>query len=170
MMSLKMFNMMSLKMLFMLAILMALAMTLSPTSAKKNYPSMMKKTFMMKTSHSSTYHTYDIPLHQSPEPISLRGTNRFLAQKLVRVNMTCDKYPRASRAKGSPGRDYCKKKCVDVRTDRLNCGKCGKKCKYSEICCKGACVNPRDNKKHCGSCDNKCDKGSLCVYGMCSYA
>ncbi|CAL5410646.1 unnamed protein product [Camellia sinensis] len=155
--------MMSLKMLFMLAMLMALAMTLSPTSAEEELPLNDKEDIQ-------TSETYDIPSHQNPEPISLRGTNRFLAQKMVRVNMTCDKYPKVCRAKGSPGRDCCKKKCVDVRTDRLNCGMCGKKCKYSEICCKGACVNPRDNKKHCGSCDNKCDKGSLCVYGMCSYA
>uniref|UniRef100_A0A7N2LT48 Stigma-specific Stig1 family protein n=1 Tax=Quercus lobata TaxID=97700 RepID=A0A7N2LT48_QUELO len=107
---------------------------------------------------------------ETQEAISLRGTSRFLAQKNARVVMTCDKYPRVCHAKGSPGRDCCKKKCVNVLTDRLNCGKCGKKCKYSEICCKGECVNPRSNKKHCGSCGNKCEKGNVCVYGMCSYA
>ncbi|KAL4628320.1 hypothetical protein ACB092_05G229000 [Castanea dentata] len=107
---------------------------------------------------------------ETQEPISLRGTSRFLAQKNARVVMTCDKYPRVCHAKGSPGRDCCKKKCVNVLTDRLNCGKCGKKCKYSEICCKGECVNSRSNKKHCGSCGNKCKKGNVCVYGMCSYA
>ena len=107
---------------------------------------------------------------ETQEAIALRGTSRFLAQKNARVVMTCDKYPRVCRAKGSPGRDCCKKKCVNVLTDRLNCGKCGKKCKYSEICCKGECVNPWSNKKHCGSCGNKCKKGNACVYGMCSYA
>ncbi|KAK2644538.1 hypothetical protein Ddye_019733 [Dipteronia dyeriana] len=105
---------------------------------------------------------------------SLRGASRFLASRRTRVNavkVTCDKYPRVCRTKGSPGRDCCKKKCVNVNTDRLNCGKCGRKCKYSEICCKGECVNPMYNKKHCGGCNKKCGKkGSYCVYGMCSYA
>nr|POE97319.1 stigma-specific stig1-like protein 3 [Quercus suber] len=64
---------------------------------------------------------------ETQEAISLRGTSRFLAQKNARVVMTCDKYPRVCRAKGSPGRDCCKKKCVNLLTDRLNCGKCGKK-------------------------------------------
>lgn len=102
-------------------------------------------------------------------PISLRGTSRFLAQK-QRAIMTCNKYPRVCRAAGSPGPDCCGKKCVNVMTDKLNCGMCGKKCKYPEICCKGQCVNRLSNKKHCGSCNNKCKKGSSCVYGMCSYA
>ncbi|KAK2644234.1 hypothetical protein Ddye_019429 [Dipteronia dyeriana] len=105
---------------------------------------------------------------------SLRGASRFLASRRTRVNAvtaTCDKYPRVCRSKGSAGRDCCKKKCVNVSTDKLNCGKCGRKCKYSEICCKGECVNPMNNKKHCGACNSKCGKkGSYCVYGMCSYA
>ncbi|OAY25888.1 stigma-specific STIG1-like protein 1 [Manihot esculenta] len=114
----------------------------------------------------------DIPWQENQETTSsfLRGTKRFLAQKTRGVQMTCDKYPRVCRAKGSPGPDCCKKKCVNVMTDKLNCGKCGKKCKYPEICCKGVCVNPMSNKKHCGGCNNKCKQGSKCVYGMCSYA
>ncbi|XVF26076.1 hypothetical protein REPUB_Repub13aG0268900 [Reevesia pubescens] len=111
--------------------------------------------------------------HSQVEPTtsSLRGiTSRFLAQK-PRAVMTCNKYPRVCRAAGSPGPDCCKKKCVNVKTDRLNCGVCGKKCKYSEICCKGQCVNPMSHKKHCGGCNNNCNnKGSKCLYGMCSYA
>lgn len=135
---------------FVLVNLMALFITLSAT-----------------TSNNEQFLNED---DETQEAISLRGTSRFLAQKNARVVMTCDKYPRVCHAKGSPGRDCCKKKCVNVLTDRLNCGKCGKKCKYSEICCKGECVNPRSNKKHCGSCGNKCKKGNVCVYGMCSYA
>ncbi|KAK4588421.1 hypothetical protein RGQ29_019422 [Quercus rubra] len=140
----------SLMLFFVLVNLIALFITLSAT-----------------TSNNEQFLNED---DETQEAISLRGTSRFLAQKNARVVMTCDKYPRVCRAKGSPGRDCCKKKCVNVLTDRLNCGKCGKKCKYSEICCKGECVNPRSNKKHCGSCGNKCKKGNVCVYGMCSYA
>ncbi|GMH05288.1 hypothetical protein Nepgr_007128 [Nepenthes gracilis] len=106
--------------------------------------------------------------------------SRFLAQKQkvlaqkqkeeTRGTLTCNKYPRICHAKGSPGPDCCKKKCVDVKTDKLNCGMCGLKCKQPEICCKGNCVNPMHDKKHCGGCDNKCKKGRVCDYGMCSYA
>ncbi|KAE8659770.1 F-box/RNI/FBD-like domains-containing protein [Hibiscus syriacus] len=103
------------------------------------------------------------------EPPFVRITSRFLAQK-PRGARTCNKYPRVCRVAGSPGPDCCKKKCVNVTVDRVNCGKCGRKCKHSEICCKGKCVNPMSNKWHCGGCNNGCDKGSKCLYGMCSYA
>lgn len=103
---------------------------------------------------------------------SVRGGSRFLlSHKKPRVKMTCNKYPMVCRLKGSPGPYCCKKKCVNVLTDRLNCGKCGKKCNYNEICCKGKCVNPYSDKKHCGGCNNRCiNKGSYCMFGMCSYA
>ncbi|KAH1065941.1 hypothetical protein J1N35_030928 [Gossypium stocksii] len=103
------------------------------------------------------------------EPTSVGIMSRFLAQK-PRGMMTCNKYPRVCRAAGSPGPDCCKRKCVNVMWDRFNCGKCGKKCKYSEICCKGKCVNPMSNRLHCGDCYNRCTEGSKCLYGMCSYA
>ncbi|KAJ0018862.1 hypothetical protein Pint_09842 [Pistacia integerrima] len=98
---------------------------------------------------------------------------RFLLQAYStppRAAMTCNKYPIVCRGKGSPGPNCCNKQCVNVLTDKLNCGKCGKKCKYSEMCCQGACVNPSVNEKHCGKCNNKCKKGGSCVYGLCSYA
>uniref|UniRef100_A0A6N2N4L7 Stigma-specific STIG1-like protein 1 n=1 Tax=Salix viminalis TaxID=40686 RepID=A0A6N2N4L7_SALVM len=107
------------------------------------------------------------PENQETTP-SLRGTNRFLAQ--TRAFTTCDKNLLLCRAQGSPGPDCCKKMCVNEMTDWFNCGKCGKKCKYTEICCGGQCVNPMYSKKHCGGCNNECKKGSACQYGMCSYA
>ncbi|XP_050290443.1 stigma-specific STIG1-like protein 3 [Quercus robur] len=115
----------SLMLFFVLVNLIALFITLSAT-----------------TSNNEQFLSED---DETQEAISLRGTSRFLAQKNARVVMTCDKYPRVCHAKGSPGRDCCKKKCVNVLTDRLNCGKCGKKCKYSEICCK-AMLKVKDEK------------------------
>ncbi|XP_074267459.1 uncharacterized protein LOC141590800 [Silene latifolia] len=87
-----------------------------------------------------------------------------------RGQLTCDKFPRVCHVKGSPGQDCCKKKCVNVKSDNLNCGMCGLKCKYPEICCNGKCINLLHDKKNCGSCHNKCKSGSLCYNGMCSYA
>ncbi|KAL1199029.1 Stigma-specific STIG1-like protein 3 [Cardamine amara subsp. amara] len=84
--------------------------------------------------------------------------------------MTCNKSAKVCRLKGSSGRNCCRKKCVDLRTDRLNCGRCGNRCKYSEVCCKGYCVNPMFDKRHCGGCFKKCNKGRSCAYGMCNYA
>ncbi|OVA08780.1 Stigma-specific protein Stig1 [Macleaya cordata] len=82
---------------------------------------------------------------------------------------TCNKFPRICRGKGSPGPDCCKKMCVNVMFDRLNCGMCGNKCKYGQICCGGSCVNPLWDRRHCGGCNIKCKKGDTCVYGMCNY-
>ncbi|KAJ9136379.1 hypothetical protein P3X46_033464 [Hevea brasiliensis] len=107
--------------------------------------------------------------NELPSPARSLEPGRFLASKPPPA-MTCDKYPRVCRAKGSAGPDCCKKQCVDVMKDKLNCGKCGKKCKYSEICCQGRCVNPSNDEKNCGKCNNRCKKGSSCVYGLCSYA
>ncbi|KAK4439367.1 hypothetical protein Salat_0271600 [Sesamum alatum] len=113
----------------------------------------------------------DFPMPESTEPsTSLRGVSRFLAPKTRFTLMRCNKYPRVCRVKGSPGPDCCKNICVNVTRDRFNCGRCGHKCKYSEICCKGKCINPFTNKQHCGGCNNKCKKGSKCMFGMCSYA
>ncbi|CAH2038189.1 unnamed protein product [Thlaspi arvense] len=89
----------------------------------------------------------------------------------LRINaLTCDKSPKVCRLKGSSGRDCCRKKCVDLRTNKLNCGRCGKSCQYSEVCCNGYCVNPMFDRRHCGGCFKKCNKGRSCAYGMCSYA
>lgn len=92
---------------------------------------------------------------------------RVLAQK-PRARMTCDRYPRV--CSGVVPADCCNKQCVNVMSDRVNCGMCGKKCKYQESCCKGLCVNTAFDGKNCGKCNNRCKKGSSCLYGMCSYA
>lgn len=113
---------------------------------------------------------FNLKVSENKEELSsLRGTGRFLAQN-PRALKTCDKYPRVCDAKGSAGPDCCRKKCVDVMTDKANCGKCGRKCKYSEMCCQGKCVNPSRDEKHCGGCNNMCKKGNSCLYGICSYA
>ncbi|XP_031284459.1 stigma-specific STIG1-like protein 1 [Pistacia vera] len=102
---------------------------------------------------------------------SFSGAGRSLRQRKGTWNLrlTCKKFPKICQSKGSPGPTCCKK-CVDVLKDRMNCGKCGKKCKFNEICCRGKCVNPSFNKKHCGRCGNRCDKGEFCSFGLCNYA
>ncbi|KAJ8639031.1 hypothetical protein MRB53_015725 [Persea americana] len=105
------------------------------------------------------------------QPFELRGASRFLlSKKKTHKTLKCNKNPRICRAKGSPGPYCCEKKCVDLMTDRLNCGVCGHKCKYSEECCRGKCVNLKLDKRNCGRCNNRCSKGDVCVYGLCNYA
>ncbi|XP_042477695.1 stigma-specific STIG1-like protein 3 [Macadamia integrifolia] len=113
-----------------------------------------------------------LELPENDEETSQRVISRFLTQETLsgHCKLTCDKFPRICRAKGSAWPDCCKKKCVNVMTVRLNCGWCGNKCKYSEICCKGKCVNPMFNKSHCCRCHNRCKKGECCSYGLCNYS
>ncbi|KAJ0515385.1 putative stigma-specific protein Stig1 [Helianthus annuus] len=68
----------------------------------------------------------------------------------------CDIYPRVCLAKGGVAPHCCKKKCVNVITDSLNCGSCGKKCKSGEACCKGRCVDVSTSRSNCGLCGMKC--------------
>ncbi|GMN36511.1 hypothetical protein TIFTF001_042459 [Ficus carica] len=119
---------------------------------------------------------YDINhdrLESSSDHDQIHGVESFSflsSQRKKTRRVTCNKFPRICRAKGSPGPSCCKKKCVDVTRDRHNCGKCGKKCKYNKICCNGKCVNPSFNKRHCGGCNNRCNNGGLCAFGLCSYS
>lgn len=119
-----------------------------------------------------TDHSDDQIEAESQELDSSDGSSsRFLAQSYNnRYRMTCNKFPRVCWVPGSPGPDCCKKQCVNVTKDRRNCGRCGRKCKYSEICCRGQCVNPMSNEFHCGGCFNRCKKGDTRAYGMCNCA
>ncbi|KAJ1428716.1 Stigma-specific protein Stig1 [Sesbania bispinosa] len=117
----------SLQILFVLAMLMALVIADSETPHKES------QFFSLVKNQNSTKN----PAVPSSESTSLRGTKgAFHGYKYGRGVMTCDKYPRVCRVKGSEGPDCCRKKCVNVSTDRNNCGRCGKRCKYSQICCK----------------------------------
>ncbi|XP_021837656.2 stigma-specific STIG1-like protein 1 [Spinacia oleracea] len=87
-----------------------------------------------------------------------------------RGRVTCDSFPRICRVKGSSGPDCCGKRCVNVKTDKLNCGMCGRKCAFPEVCCNGRCVNLWYDRRNCGGCQNKCIRGNFCYRGMCNYS
>ncbi|KAK1299399.1 hypothetical protein QJS10_CPB14g00565 [Acorus calamus] len=109
--------------------------------------------------------------NQEQEVRQLTSTrSRFSAWTNPRAPATCDVFPRLCRVKGSQWPDCCKKRCVNVMADNLNCGWCGRRCRYGEGCCKGECVSLMYDKNHCGSCNSRCKKGTYCNYGMCSYA
>ncbi|KAG5516525.1 hypothetical protein RHGRI_037291 [Rhododendron griersonianum] len=65
---------------------------------------------------------------------------------------------------------YCNGKCVNLKTDILNCGSCGNKCGLNLNCCNWKIVNLHTNEKHCGRCQNNCKKDDACMNGICEYA
>ncbi|THU67296.1 hypothetical protein C4D60_Mb05t23160 [Musa balbisiana] len=99
-----------------------------------------------------------------------RGIYSSLRHHKPRGSMTCDKFPRICRARGSAGHDCCRKQCVDVMTDNQNCGQCGNKCWFGQACCGGSCVNVMYDPNNCGGCNKRCTTGCFCQFGMCSYA
>lgn len=105
--------------------------------------------------------------NHDPDAHLIPSTNRRLAQK---PKLTCNKYPQICHNKGSPGPHCCKKQCVNVMTDRLNCGMCGYKCRKNEGCCGGRCVNLLNDERNCGSCKKRCKRGDICFHGLCNYA
>nr|XP_009409631.2 PREDICTED: stigma-specific STIG1-like protein 1 [Musa acuminata subsp. malaccensis] len=92
------------------------------------------------------------------------GVGHLLVERSLRAAATCSKFPRMCHAKGSPGPDCCSRRCVDVRTDSLNCGRCGRRCRYGWTCCRGRCVNIMYDAKNCGACRRRCPNGSFCRY------
>jgi hypothetical protein len=57
---------------------------------------------------------------------------------------------------------------VDTAATAEHCGGCNKACKHGRTCCGGRCVDLLSDKKNCGSCSNKCSK--KCNNGFCDYA
>ncbi|KAI9352171.1 hypothetical protein BDR26DRAFT_850477 [Obelidium mucronatum] len=75
----------------------------------------------------------------------------------------------------SPGLKYDKGRCVHLRTDPKNCGKCGFECGMNETCLGGKCYNFLLDKSNCGflsgaltgGVDTSCKGSFNCVGGMC---
>ncbi|KAG5516526.1 hypothetical protein RHGRI_037291 [Rhododendron griersonianum] len=83
---------------------------------------------------------------------------------------TCDKHLAVCTVAGSVNPNYCKKMCMNLNTDILNCGSCGNKCGLNLNCCNWKIVNLHTNEKHCGRCQNNCKKDDACMNGICEYA
>ena len=78
------------------------------------------------------------------------------------------------------GTMLCDDGCVDVSTDRDNCGACGLGCAGTcsqGICsltclggfivCDDACVDVQNDPANCGECGNACGAGKVCSLGKC---
>lgn len=63
------------------------------------------------------------------------------------------------------------RQCFDVGADDENrCGSCTRSCRNSgRKCCAGQCVNLRSSRRNCGRCGNRCPRYEYCLNGMCGY-
>jgi hypothetical protein len=81
-----------------------------------------------------------------------------------------------------PGTVRCKGKCVHLKTDVHNCGRCGHRCGAGQQClrgqcatacpsghslCGGACVATGADLNNCGGCGHKCGASGVCHNGGC---
>ena len=79
--------------------------------------------------------------------------------------------PDAREVRCGASQQNCAGVCVDLASDRTNCGACGLLCGGRQVCvagscqdscppgqitCNGTCVNPLTNRESCGSCGNQC--------------
>jgi hypothetical protein len=89
--------------------------------------------------------------------------------------------------------ELCNGQCVEIASDRANCGSCGRRCAPNETCndgicefacspglvnCDGRCIDPRTNPDYCGARDDclgaanrgsQCTGGRACVNGRCQF-
>lgn len=87
----------------------------------------------------------------------------------------------------APPTQHCDGFCVNLNTDRNNCGSCGRQCASHLVCVNGTCgcpagtiecgetcVDIRTDRDHCGGCgwscgsDGHCGNGWCVVQGSCS--
>ena len=81
-----------------------------------------------------------------------------------------------------PGMAACGGTCVNLASDRLNCGACGNACGADRLCessacvvscssgmtaCAGACVSTSSSPAHCGGCNMPCASNEVCESGAC---
>ncbi|KAK1360840.1 stigma-specific STIG1-like protein 2 [Heracleum sosnowskyi] len=116
----------------------------------------------------------DVPSKESNDDevlvMPFKRVNRFLAEeKNPRAADHCHKDNEVCSLQGTNS-TCCNNKCMDLSTDKKNCGACKNKCKYTETCCRGECVDVTYDKRHCGECNNACSPGGYCIYGLCDYA
>jgi hypothetical protein len=63
----------------------------------------------------------------------------------------------------------CRNRCVNVTSDRNNCGFCSIRCPFNWQCCRGLCRDITWSIFNCGRCKHRCPFGEFCFFGMCGY-
>lgn len=106
-----------------------------------------------------------------PNEVNKNSSSTMLEE--IRVDQI---YPGCSTTPGICGQGEfpprtmcCGNRCVDVTTDRDNCGLCGFRCLFNFQCCNRFCVNINLSPLNCGACGRACPFGSLCLFGRCAF-
>jgi len=67
-----------------------------------------------------------------------------------------------------PNDTCCAGSCVDIRTDRGNCGRCNLFCSGMTECCGGTCTDIQMDAENCGACGTICGPpAETCCYASC---
>ncbi|KAK4752492.1 hypothetical protein SAY87_021290 [Trapa incisa] len=153
-------------------LMLALTMVMTITITMKAIPELDPKPKPSSLNHAD--HQYPRSSRGSDDDPILTPSvrvSRFLAVNNTnpRATTQCKKDNNICIILGGSGGRCCQNTCVDLLTNRNNCGSCKKKCKFTETCCRGKCVMTAFDKRHCGKCNNRCPVNQLCVYGMCNY-
>lgn len=147
---------------FMITISMALTVLL--TMKHPNFYGNSSSDIDVPSSSAEEMHDEDVLV------MPFKRASRFLAEERnPRAADHCHKDNEVCTLQGTNS-TCCNNKCMDLSTDKKNCGACKKKCKYTETCCRGECVDITYDKRHCGECNNACSPGGYCIYGLCDYA
>jgi hypothetical protein len=78
--------------------------------------------------------------------------------------------------------ELCGLGCVDLQTDKFNCGECGKECGFGagcsdgdcfcltggDWCGKSSCVDLQTDTENCGKCGESCEWNEYCFEGECT--
>lgn len=91
----------------------------------------------------------------------------------ISVKKTCDVVPALCQTPEQiaiGATTCCNKKCVNIKTDSNNCGRCSNQVGHGCVCCDGKSVDLKKDVNNCGRCGNVC-KGPnpKCSYSMCNY-
>jgi len=154
------------KVILIIAITMALTITLSMRSISK----VEEKPPFPRTDTSYTY-PKELFIKEKKILFPSKRLSRFLAVENEDAGEHCNKEDNEIfDVKAGKNSTCCNNKCMDLSTDKNNCGSCKKKCEYTESCCRGKCVDLAYDKRHCGRCNHRCGHGEYCVYALCNYA
>ncbi len=105
-----------------------------------------------------------------------------LATSSVLLAWACSSDHQSAAASSCPAdQSVCENVCVDLQTNGVNCGVCGRACGATESCsagtcscgtaytsCSGRCVNLSNDPNYCGACGNACGSSLVCSNGTCA--
>jgi Stigma-specific protein, Stig1 len=89
------------------------------------------------------------------------------------VTHRCVQCLTSSECGGGGGGACCGNRCVNITTDKANCGVCGMACEGAGVCCSGGCASLDTDFHNCGMCGQACSANHVtpsCSTGSCEGA